>query len=265
MLLQEPDDRERWRRRCSVAVSILLLAITFTATLSLASEPRVRAGVVRRIRAAQSSIATKPTATTKLRVPFLRQEHALSCEVATLRMVLAYRGTAVTEAKLLTAVGLDPARRAGNVFVGLAPRSSKGAKWGDPDEAFVGDVDGIMGKTGYGVHAGPIGRVAGQYRRAEVIANGTAAMLAEAIANGNPVIAWGYLGSGRPLRWQTLGGKDIRAIDGEHTRVVIGYTGTREAPTGFFAIDPVYGEQYWKTEKFMANWEKLGRSGVVVY
>ncbi|MBI4449814.1 C39 family peptidase [Candidatus Uhrbacteria bacterium] len=252
--LQSPP--ERWRKRFSVAGSVLLVAIAFTASLSLAAEPRVRAGVVRRVRFAQTKIASKPTPTVKLRVPFLKQEHALSCEVATLRMALVYRGTGVTEADLLKAVGFDPAprRRSNNILI-----------WGDPDASFVGDVDGVMPRTGYGVHAGPIGRVAGQYRRAEVITSGTAATLADAVANGNPVITWGHLGNGKPIRWQTLGGKQIRAVDGEHTRVVIGYAGTREDPTGFFVMDPIYGEQYWKTEKFMENWEKLGRTGVVVY
>ncbi|MBI4434488.1 C39 family peptidase [Candidatus Uhrbacteria bacterium] len=243
----------------------MLVAIALTASLSLAGEPRVRAGVMRRVRIAQTKIASKPTPTAKLRVPFLKQEHALSCEVATLRMALAYRGVTVSEAELLAAVGFDPAPRTGNVLVGRAPRNSEGAKWGDPDEAFVGDVDGIMSKTGYGVHAGPIGRIAGRYRTAEVIENGTAASLTDAIANGNPVITWGHLGGGKPLRWRTLGGKEVRAVDGEHTRVVIGYNGTREDPAGFFVIDPIYGEQYWKTEKFVANWEPLGRTGVVIY
>lgn len=259
------QSRELWSRRFSAATALLFVAITFTATLSLASEPRVRAGAVRRVRLASARLAQLPTPTAKLRVPFLRQEHALSCEVATLRMALAYRGVTVSEAELLAVVGVDPAPRTGNVW-GRAPRSSEGAEWGDPNEAFVGDVDGIMPKTGYGVHAGPIGRAAGRYRTAEVIENGTASMLTDAIANGNPVIAWGFIpGHGRPLTWRTLGGKEVRAVDGEHTRVVIGYTGTRDQPTGFFAIDPIYGEQYWKLEKFMENWEPLGRTGVVIY
>ena len=257
MSLPFSDHRELWRRRFSAATSLMLVAIALTASLSLAGEPRVRAGVVRRVRLARAQIATKPTATAKLRVPFLRQEHALSCEVATLRMALAYRGITVTEAELLTAVSVDPAprRRVNGVLT-----------WGDPDEAFVGDVDGIMSKTGYGVHASPLGRLVGRYRTAEVIENGTAGSLTDAIANGNPVIVWGHIpGHGRPMPWRTLGGKEIRAVDGEHTRVVIGYNGTREQPTGFFVIDPIYGEQYWKTEKFMANWAPLGRTGVIIY
>jgi len=252
----EPSKSERWARRFRVASVALVISAVIALASPLVADPGSRAGVVRRVRIAQTKIATKPIATVKLRVPFLRQAHALSCEAAALRMALAYRGVEVTESELLKAIGFDPTPRR---------RINGVLSWGDPDEAFVGDVDGVMGKTGYGVHAGPIGRVVGSYRRAEVITNGTAAMLAEAIANGNPVIAWGHLGSGRPLRWRTLGGKEIRAVDGEHTRVVIGYAGTREQPTGFYAMDPIYGEQYWKTEKFMANWEDLGRTGVVVY
>ncbi|MDO8621611.1 MAG: C39 family peptidase [bacterium] len=250
------DQRERWARRMRGASIVLMASAVLAVATPIAAEPRMRAGVLRRVRIAQTKIAAKPTATAKLRVPFLKQEHALSCEVATLRMALAYRGVTVTESELLAAVGVDPTPRR---------RDRSALTWGDPDSAFVGDVDGIMAKTGYGVHAGPIGRVAGQYRRAESIADGTATTLTGAIANGNPVIAWGHLGSGKPLRWKTLGGNEVRAVDGEHTRVVIGYTGTKEIPTGFFAIDPIYGEQYWKTEKFMENWKPLGRTGVIVY
>lgn len=197
-----------------------------------------------------------PEAQQKLDVPILYQEHALSCEAATLRMVLAYRGVTVTERELLDTIGRDPTPR---------KRTATGIVWGDPDEAFVGNVDGIMGRTGYGVHAGPIGRIAGQYRRAEVLHNASPQALTAALDAGNPVIAWGHLGRGSPMTWRTPGGKTIHAVNGEHTRVVVGYTGTTEKPAGFHLLDPIYGAQYWPLEKFMKNWEKLGRSAVVVY
>ena len=228
----------------------------FVVGTPLLASPQVRAGIVRkyRVRAAQFSWKPKPTA--RLEVPFLRQEHALSCEVAALRMALAYRGIAVTERELLDAVGVDPAPRR------RAPDGT--TTWGDPDVAFVGDVDGSTGRTGYGVYAGPIGKVAGQYRKAKTLSNATPQALADAIAQGNPVVVCGFLGRGRLIPWQTLGGRMIPAIEGEHARVAMGYTGTQDEPTGFFLMDPVYGEQYWKLDAFLMNWGALRKMGVVV-
>lgn len=256
-----------WQRHLLRAIAALLVAIMLTAATPLAADPRIRAGVIRRARATATHFRPMPEATARLRVPFFRQEHALSCEVAALRMVLAYRGIDVTESDLLAAVGVDPTpRRRSDPRTTGTREFPADWTWGDPDEAFVGDVNGVMGKTGYGVHAGPIGRLAGRYRRAETITSGTAATLTTAIAEGNPVIVWGFSpGRGRLLSWRTLGGKEVHAVDGEHTRVVIGYTGTREEPTGFFAIDPIYGEQYWPVERFLQNWGPFGRTGVIVY
>jgi uncharacterized protein YvpB len=218
----------------------------------LTADPALRAGVVRSIRMAETRLASLPTPTARLDVPFFRQERSLSCEAAALRMVLAYRGNRIAEREILAAIGVDPTPHRNGV-------------WGNPDEAFVGNVDGIMPKNGYGVHATPIARVAGQYRKAEVVTQATAKLLAEEVSRGNPVIIWGFVpGRGKPLQWKTPGGVTVHAVDGEHTRVVIGYNGTIDSPTGFFVIDPVYGEQYWKTERFMQNWEPLGRMGVVV-
>lgn len=249
----EPTATERWARRITRAVSALLLAAVFSVVTPILAEPALRAGAIRRVRMVRASASQKPAPTARLDVPFFRQERALSCEIAALRMVLAYRGTTVSERDLLGQLPVDPAPR-------------KGGTWGDPDEGFVGLVDGIMSKTGYGVHAGPIAALAGQYRRAETLTAATPTALAEAVSQGNPVIVWGFIpGRGKSMTWTTLGGKTIHAVDGEHTRVVIGYTGSVPEPTGFFVMDPVYREQYWKTEKFMKNWEPLGRTGVVVY
>lgn len=254
---------ERWARRFRVASVAFIASAVLAVATPLASDPGARAGVVRRVRMVQSRLTSLPRATARLDVPFLRQERSLSCEAATLRMALAYRGVRIPERELLAAIGVDPTPRSGNVWV--ARTAEPTAVWGDPDEAFVGNVDGLMPKTGYGVHAAPIARVAGQHRRAEVVIGGTAQLLAREIAQGNPVIAWGFVpGRGKPLAWRTLGGAEVRTVDGEHTRVVIGYTGTVEEPTGFHVMDPIYGEQYWKTERFMENWKPLGSMGVII-
>lgn len=267
MSKQQPDnndDEVRWKRWFLRVIGVLVL-LSVAIAIPLILSARLRAGVERRIQVFEEKVSRLPRATAQLDVPFLRQEHALSCEVAALRMALGYRSVRITEAELLKKIGVDPTPRTGDAW-GRAPRSSKGAKWGDPDTAFVGDVDGIMLKTGYGVHARPIGRVAGEYRKAQVVENGTPKLLTEEINAGNPIIIWGFIpGRGKPLSWTTLGGKEIRAVDGEHARVVIGYVGEADKPSGFLVLDPIYGEQYWTTKKLLENWEPLGKIGVIIY
>jgi uncharacterized protein YvpB len=247
--MADSSTRSRRIRRWALAAFVLFVGAV---TIPIAAQPHYRAAAARRVMRVRWLMQDVPQSFLSLRVPFLPQEHALSCEVATLRMALAYRGVDVDEATLISAVGFDPTPRSGGV-------------WGDPDAAFVGDIDGGMGTTGYGVHAGPIGRVAGAYRRVEVIEDGTVAMLAAAIAGGNPVITWGCAGGCRAMRWRTQSGQRVDAVNGEHTRVVFGMTGSKDAPDGFLVLDPIYGEQYWPVEKFMENWAHLGKTGVIIY
>lgn len=248
-------------RKFRWAVVALVAAAGLAVATPIVQSANVRYGIVRSVKRVMIGHERVPASDAKLPVVFDAQDRALSCEAATLKMALAYRGTAVTEDDLVERIGFDPTPRSvvrGGKDMGVIV-------WGDPDEAFVGNIDGVMGKTGYGVHARPIARAAGAYRRVAVIERGTPEVLARAIADGNPVIVWGFIGRGRPLAWQTLAGKTVRAVNGEHTRIAMGYTGTADAPTGFFLMDPIYGEQYVALDDFLKNWDALGRQGVVVY
>jgi len=89
--------------------------------------------------------------------------------------------------------------------------------------------------------------------------------LATEITNGNPVIIWGYLGSGKTTSWHTPEDKEIQAVYYEHTFLVRGFAGESSNPEGFFLIDPIYGYIYYPIETFMKKWNAFGRSGVVVY
>ena len=58
-------------------------------------------------------IPTRPTV--KLDVPYHKQEHSLSCEVASLLMALKYRGIDVTESELIQQLPIsDPGPRSKN-------------------------------------------------------------------------------------------------------------------------------------------------------
>lgn len=189
-----------------------------------------------------------------LPIKFHTQEHSLSCEIASLKMILDYRGLEVSESELLKYLP----------FSDRGPR--KGDIWGDPDVGFVGDIDGSMPKnTGYGVYEKPLKELSYSWRRADIISNQPFKRLIIELDRGNPVIVWGAVGSGNDNSWYTPEGKYIKAIKGAHVRVLKGYVGSRFNPTHVILMDPIYGELRWSTEKFIANWGKLGNRALVIY
>jgi len=196
------------------------------------------------------TFTTQPTIV-RLDVPYDHQDYPLSCEVAALKMALAYKGVAVSEDQLMSIVGYDPTPHSGNV-------------WGNPYTAFVGDISGRQSTTGYGVYWEPILKAARAYRGADYFVNGTIQQLTQEINNGNPIVVWGNAGSGKRVDWQTPEGQSIYAINGEHARVVRGYVGSPESPTKIIVNDPLYGEIIYNTSAFEGNWAMLFKAGVIV-
>ena len=190
--------------------------------------------------------------TFKLPVPAYLQQHSLSCEVASLRMALVYRGINASEEELLNRVGYDPTPHSGGL-------------WGNPYTAFVGNVDGKQMTTGYGVYWGPIARVARSYTQASEFSGWTTKQLLTEVAKGNPVIVWGYSGGGRAMYWNTPSGEKIYAVTGEHTYVVVGFVGTPENPSRIIVNDSLVGQVYMTKQTFEKKWNAFGKSGVVVY
>jgi uncharacterized protein YvpB len=193
-----------------------------------------------------------PEATLILDVPFHRQEHSLSCEIASLRSALLFRDVDIPESDLISLLPFDPTVK------------SKGA-WGDPHKGFVGDIDGKMFKTGYGVYWEPIAQVGENFRQTEFFTGWGTVRLAEELTKGNPVMVWNYLGKGDLGVWRTPEGKVIVGVNGEHSRVAMGYTGSKEDPSGFYLMDPVYGKIYEPVDEFRKKWALFGYSSVVVY
>jgi uncharacterized protein YvpB len=206
---------------------------------------------------AQSKILSPPrvagTTIAKLNVPYHRQEHSLSCEIASLKMALNYAGVDVSESELIDKLYFD------------SPTYKTSGVWGDPYEGFVGDIDGKMGRTGYGVYWEPVAHVGSFYRPTHHFTHMSPQDLANHILNNRPVVVWGYFGRGSKLAWNTDEGEKVNAVNGEHARVVIGFTGSRENPEGFHILDPIYGELYWSTDKLMKNGAPFQNAGVVVY
>jgi uncharacterized protein YvpB len=180
-----------------------------------------------------------------------RQEHALSCEIAALKIALSVYGLNIPESELISKLKFDP-----------TPRSK--TTWGDPYTGFVGDIDGKMMGDGYGVYWEPIAEVGSQYLSAG-IRQFNPQILAAELADGHPVVAWGYFGRGKKYTWTTPEGKTITGVNGEHARTVVGFTGTIDSPTSFIIYDPIYGKLHWKTKDLMNNWAPFDNMGVVIY
>jgi len=231
------------------AVAALSLGLSWLWWQGLIEVP---AAIVQNAGRVAGVMSVRGTATVALPIDFHRQEHSLSCEVATLKMALSNFGDDVSEAELIANLPFDTTPKGGGV-------------WGDPHIGFVGDIDGQMFGDGYGVYWEPIARLGLRYRRTEVLEGASAAQVAGHIAAGRPVITWGYFGRGRTGSWLTPTGRQINAIDGEHTRVVIGFSGSVGDPTSFKVIDPITGPATWSKDKFMNNWSGFGWSGVVIY
>ena len=211
----------------------------------------VRAAVTRRITKVSINLQVPPRATVDLHVPFHRQEHALSCEIAALRSALLTKGVDVKESELLSKLSFDPTPK-------------KNGVWGDPNKGFVGDINGSMPSTGYGVYSQPIANLASHYRPAQAFTGGNLQTLITQLNLGNPIVIWVYVGTGKVITWKTPDGKTIRAVLSEHARTVTGYSGPGNKPTGIYTMDPIYGRLYQTTSSFMANWSALGYSGVII-
>jgi uncharacterized protein YvpB len=197
----------------------------------------------------------KDTNSFVLPVPYYDQEHPVTCEISALRTALTYLGTNVTEQELVKKLKFS-------TTAGMSPFGI----WGDPNQGFVGDVNGsIYEKTGYGVYEKPIADLASTYRPAHVLESPNLSKVIKEVKAGNPVIAWGILKDRKPIYWQTPEGKTVKAFGGEHARVVIGWSGRESSPDQIILVDPIYGLIRMDTSDFLEGWKLLDNRAVVVY
>jgi len=207
----------------------------------------------------QSSLIKKAVAEqpkpkiTLINVAFDHQDYTLSCEAASLKMALAAKGKYVSENQIMEKVGYDGTQRNYNT-------------WGDPYEYYVGDINGKMCTTGYGVYWEPLAKAASNWCPAEAISGWNLKGLLKEIEAGNPVVIWGAL----PVKnltdcsWYTPEGKYVKAYKEAHVRLVVGFVGEIDNPSKIIINDPLSGRIYWSTSYFLTNWKTFGNSAVVV-
>lgn len=203
----------------------------------------------------QLALAFRPKEVTfSLDVPFNKQEHRLSCEVAALEMALDYYGINTNEDELIEHLNFD------------TRESKEGQVWGDPENGFVGNIDGsVFDGSGFGVYEEPIRNLARKYVQAQILDKADLNMVIQSVRGGKPVITWGLIGNSPPISWHTSGGAQVKVYPGEHARVVIGYTGDATNPDKLILLDPIYGKIRMDPEDFLAQWSVMNNRAVVIY
>lgn len=196
------------------------------------------------------SARIKPTV--QLSVMPHHQEHSLSCEIATLKMALSVYGIDIAESEILEYLPFDATPKNKNI-------------WGDPNKGFVGNIDGKSITSGYGVYWEPLAKIGDRWRQTEILYNAEIKDLVMHLNSGHPIILWGYIGSGKKISWLTPENKEIQAIKGEHTRLLIGYMGEPQNPDKFILIDPIYGYLTWNRNTFIKQWDSFGRVALIIY
>jgi uncharacterized protein YvpB len=203
-----------------------------------------------------------PTPTTRvLAVPWHHQAHALSCEAAALKMALEYLGINKDELTLITAMGRDSR---------LPVRDAKGRilRWGDPNRAYVGNPDGKIGVTGYGVYYVPVARAAAA-EGAYVLAAGSGlygrgvapAAVYQAVLDGHPVVAWisnRYVKA--PLAaYSSFGGAKVDYTLTEHAVTVVGVR-----PDAVLINDPWFGRAWHSKAQFESAYATFADMAVIL-
>jgi uncharacterized protein YvpB len=200
------------------------------------------------VKVSTSSIVIKPAPKVfKLDVPYFSQQYKNSCEAASLRMALAYYNIKISDdLEIVKRFGYKPRQK--DIILN---------EWDNPQEMFVGNIDIVGSTEGYGVYGRPVAKTAISYGRdAYYETNITAQFLAKEIKAEHPIILWGYTSiTNPPYTWNLKDGGEVKAFKGEHARLVIGFEGDVENPTGFYVHDPFNGNrsEYWSAGKLIKH------------
>jgi uncharacterized protein YvpB len=183
-----------------------------------------------------------------LNVPMTKQVHPLDCEAATLQMVLAARGTSVSQDWELAYWGAD-LRPAVKDAVGNIVR------WGDPYSAFVGNVNASeWNATGYGIYYPPLVRAA-QYLGHSAIGKEqwSVSRLFDLVVSGYPAAVEGSFNmqNATPRTYTAWDGRAVQYILNNHVFALVGVNfGTQQV---------IINDPYTATRK-VYSWADFTRS-----
>jgi uncharacterized protein YvpB len=206
---------------------------------------------------ASTPLATQASAPSRVisGVTFYYQTHNLSCEETATSMALTHQGLHISQDQILGRLGVDNTR--------AVVKSGRVVRWGDPDKAFVGNVNGSEDNfTGQQANPTAIMRVLGSYH-AQVLAwsePGHSAHILSAteiynyVLAGHPVVAyatWDW--KHHPIYYYIS--EDGNAVPliapyNDHVYVVVGVTATQ-----VYIYDPIRGKYWISKAAFQAGYE----------
>ncbi len=247
--------------------SIISQARKFENQRSEALSPRSVLGVNQNIQNQKSEELPKKVI---LDIDLIKQIYPLSCEVASLQMALSYYDINKTQDDLLEELGISE------------PFTKQIAEdrviWGNPDEAFVGDVKGwftgkgdngeesILDGTGWGVNNGPIAQLAKKYRPdSEEIDGGSLNQIKQALNDDYPVIWWHVRDDAfkENIEYQTLDGQNYNIFQ-HHANLLIGYEVNIEGKIEYIFNDPYFDEFRLEESEMLKWWAKFNNEMVIV-
>ncbi|HEX2911419.1 MAG TPA: C39 family peptidase [Chloroflexia bacterium] len=174
-------------------------------------------------------------------VPLYTQQHNLSCEYASARMLTAYWGSPVSEWQFIQGIPVSA----------------------NPHFGYRGNIDGSGGGTrDYGIYNEPLANYLQRVGFNARAFYGDVATLKAEIAAGHPVIAWVTIA----MQWADpvrvyLDGSPAKLVPGEHTVVVTGYD-----QGGVYVNGPAQGIRAWfDWSDFLRTWGYFDNMSLVIY
>lgn len=179
------------------------------------------------------------------------------CEVTSLSMLLTAGGTPVDKELLAREQPTDPTPP---VFSGPPGDFYSISQWGNPNTAFVGNVEGY----GYGIYHAPLAKLLNSKTQGHAL-DLTGRPFSEILARlrlGTPIVLWTTSTFAPPTRWVTWTTPQgpVRATQLEHTVLLVGYT-----PDKLIVNNPLTGRrEQVSPAPFIAAWQQMGRQALTL-
>lgn len=225
----------------------------------------IRAGV-KTVDGADSTAEYKTTFTTQsqkvlLNMQLFKQVQSKECQVIATQMILKYKGISKTSNQIFDELPKQT----------IACDATNNT-WGDPNLGFMGERNGNhdcgSGHRGYGIYWEPISN----YLTSNGISNTpkrgmSITDLTKEVEAGHPVMLWWQNGWSTPtnVSWKTPEGKEIYAVNGMHSEIVIGFVGSSDNPTHMIVNDPWRGQRTLDVNYFKSLWSYFNNTGIIVY
>lgn len=179
------------------------------------------------------------------------------CEVTSLSMLLTAGGTPVDKDVLAREQATDPTPP---VFSGPPGDFYSISRWGNPNTAFVGNVEGY----GYGIYHAPLAKLLNSKTHGHGL-DLTGRPFSEVLARlrlGTPIVLWTTSTFQPPTRWVTWTTPEgpVRATPLEHAVLLVGYTRDK-----LVVNNPLTGRQEQASPApFIAAWQQMGRQALTL-